>query len=93
ALAAGPELGHERRADTAAQVAVAGAVTAKAALLTGERVLALTDAEAVDRFWRNILALVDRHPAGPTMRAIGDHYLNSAHGGAPSASWPLRYGE
>ncbi|MFF8633393.1 acyl-CoA dehydrogenase [Streptomyces pilosus] len=93
ALAAGPELGHERRADTAAQVAVAGAVTAKAALLTGERVLALTDAEGVDRFWRNILALVDRHPAGPTMRAIGDHYLNSAHGGAPSASWPLRYGE
>ncbi|GGR07370.1 acyl-CoA dehydrogenase [Streptomyces pilosus] len=93
ALAAGQELGHERRADTAAQVAVAGAVTAKAALLTGERVLALTDAEGADRFWRNILALVDRHPAGPTMRAIGDHYLNSAHSGAPSASWPLLYGE
>ncbi|MFJ3982022.1 acyl-CoA dehydrogenase family protein [Streptomyces fungicidicus] len=92
ALAAGPALDHERRADTAAQVAVAGTVTAKAALLTGERVLALTDAEGVDRFWRNVLALVDRGPAGPTMRAIGDHYLNTARGGAPSAPWPVRYG-
>jgi hypothetical protein len=37
------------------------------------------------RFW-------DRGPAGPTMRAIGDHYLNTARGDAPSAPWPVRYG-
>jgi alkylation response protein AidB-like acyl-CoA dehydrogenase len=93
ALAAGRALDHERRADTAAQVAMAGAVTARAALLTGERVSALTDADGVDRFLRNILALVDRGPAGPAMRAIGDHYLNAVRGGVPSLSWPDHYGE
>ncbi|OKK05126.1 hypothetical protein [Streptomyces sp. CB02400] len=93
ALAAGRGLGHERRADTAAQVAMAGTVTARAALLTGERVPALTDADGADRFWRNVLALVDRGPAGPTMRAIGDHYLNTVRRGAPSPSWLSGDGE
>lgn len=86
ALAAGRKLDHERHADTAAQVTMAGAVTAKAALLTGERVLALTDADGIDRFWRNVLALWDRGTTGPTMRAIGDHYLNAERGGAPFPS-------
>ncbi|BFO17464.1 hypothetical protein SHKM778_38520 [Streptomyces sp. KM77-8] len=72
---------------------MAGAVTARAALLTGERVLALTDADGIDRFWRNVLALVDRGPAGPTMRAIGDHYLNTARGGASSLPWLSSNGE
>ncbi|MFD7705348.1 acyl-CoA dehydrogenase family protein [Streptomyces caelestis] len=93
ALAAGRGLDHERCADAAAQAAMAGAVTARAALLTGERVLALTDADGVDRFWRNILTLVDRGPAGPTMRAIGDHYLNAVGNGSPSPLWPAHYGE
>ncbi|MER7490259.1 acyl-CoA dehydrogenase family protein [Streptomyces sp. NPDC126497] len=93
ALAAGRGLDHERCAETAAQATMAGAVTTRAALLTGERVLALTDADGVDRFWRNVLALVDRGPAGPTMRAIGDHYLNTAGNGVPSPPWPDHYGE
>ncbi|MGW4027113.1 acyl-CoA dehydrogenase family protein [Streptomyces sp. NPDC005009] len=86
ALAAGRGLDHERRADTAAQVAMAGTVTDRAALLTGERVPALIDADGADRFWRNVLALVGRGPAGPTMRAIGDHYLNTVRRGASSSS-------
>ncbi|MFG2516098.1 acyl-CoA dehydrogenase family protein [Streptomyces sp. NPDC048584] len=93
ALAAGRGLRHEQRADTAAQVAMAGTVTARAALLTGERVLALTDADGIDRFWRNVLALVDRGPAGPTMRAIGDHYLNTVRLGASSLPRPGSDGE
>ncbi|MFI1417529.1 acyl-CoA dehydrogenase [Streptomyces sp. NPDC020731] len=93
ALAAGRALDHERRADTAAQVAMAGTVAARAALLTGERVRALTDADGVDRFLRNVLALVDLGPAGPVMRTIGDHYLNAVRGGVPSLSQPVRDGE
>ncbi|MFI8946635.1 acyl-CoA dehydrogenase family protein [Streptomyces sp. NPDC053750] len=84
-LRAGRALDAERRADTAALVAAAEAVTVRAALLTGEGVLELADADGLDRFWRNIRVLAGRGPAGPTLRAIGDHFLHGE--GALSARW------
>ncbi|MFI1287977.1 hypothetical protein ACH4VM_05695 [Streptomyces sp. NPDC020792] len=85
ALRAGRELDPERRADTAALVAAAETVAFRAALLVGERVLELAGAEGLDRFWRNIRVLAKRGSSGPTLRAIGDHFLNSVR--TPSAQW------
>ncbi|WP_225080048.1 MULTISPECIES: acyl-CoA dehydrogenase family protein [unclassified Streptomyces] len=85
ALRAGRELDPERHADTAALVAAAETVAFRAALLVGERVLELAGAEGLDRFWRNIRVLARRGSSGPTLRAIGDHFLNSVR--TPSAQW------
>ncbi|MEU6813128.1 acyl-CoA dehydrogenase family protein [Streptomyces sp. NPDC046831] len=85
ALRTGRELDAGQCAETAALVAAAEAVTVRAALRTGERVLDLAGAEGLDRFWRNIRTLAGRGPSDPALRAIGDHFLNS--GGEPSASW------
>ncbi|WP_431045646.1 acyl-CoA dehydrogenase [Streptomyces sp. P1-3] len=85
ALRVGRELDPEQREDSAALVAAAEAVTTKAALLTGERVVELTDAEGLDRFWRNVRVVVGRSPTARTLRAIGDHFLNSVR--IPSAPW------
>ncbi|MCQ4041869.1 acyl-CoA dehydrogenase family protein [Streptantibioticus rubrisoli] len=85
ALGAGRGLDHRQFTDTAAHVAAAEAVTVEAALLTGERVLELTDAEGLDRYWRNIRTLVGSSPSAPTLRSIGDHFLHAA--GSLSAPW------
>ncbi|MYR61862.1 acyl-CoA dehydrogenase, partial [Streptomyces sp. SID625] len=84
-LTAGPELDTERRADTAALVAAAEAVTARSALRAGEGVLELAGAEGLDRFWRNIRVLTGRGPAAPVLRSLGDHFLHGAR--ASSAPW------
>ncbi|MEU6285497.1 acyl-CoA dehydrogenase [Streptomyces sp. NPDC047028] len=84
-LRAGRALDAEQCADTAALVAVAEAVTVRAALVTGEGVLQIADADGIDRFWRNIRVLAGRGPAGPALRAIGDHFLYGE--GATSARW------
>ncbi|MER5631782.1 acyl-CoA dehydrogenase [Streptomyces nitrosporeus] len=84
-LRAGRAPDAEQLADTAALVAAAEAVTVKAALSIGERVLDITGAEGLDRFWRNIRVLADRGPAGPALRAIGDHFLHCD--AATSARW------
>lgn len=76
ALRAGPELDAGQRADVAALVAAAEAATFRTALLTGERVLELAEAEGLDRFWRNVRVLMGRALAAPTLRAIGDHFLH-----------------
>ncbi|MDF3298847.1 acyl-CoA dehydrogenase family protein [Streptomyces tropicalis] len=76
-LRAGHDLDAERCADTAALVAAAEAATVRAALLIGERVLELADGDGLDRFWRNVRTLSGRGSTGPTLRAIGDHFLNS----------------
>ncbi|MCQ4080838.1 acyl-CoA dehydrogenase [Streptomyces sp. RB6PN25] len=85
ALGAGCGLDHRQFADTAAHVATAEAVTVEAALLTGERVLELTDTEGLDRYWRNIRALVGPRPCAPTLRSIGDHFLHTT--GSLRAPW------
>jgi alkylation response protein AidB-like acyl-CoA dehydrogenase len=85
-MRAGRKLDHGQRADTAARVATAEAVTVEAALLTGERVLDLADADGLDRFWRNVRVLVGRSRSSSTVRAIGDHFLNSVRS-TPSAPW------
>ncbi|WP_345961955.1 acyl-CoA dehydrogenase [Streptomyces sp. BRB040] len=81
----GRALDARGRADTAALVAAAGAVTDRAALRAGEGILDLAEADGLDRFWRNIRVLTGHGPTGPALRAIGDHFLYG--GGASPARW------
>ncbi|MEV6328930.1 acyl-CoA dehydrogenase [Streptomyces sp. NPDC051909] len=76
ALSAGAELDPEEPAAVDALVAMAETVTTRAALHITTRVLELTDAPGLDRFWRNARTLTAHHPAAHRLRAIGDHYLN-----------------
>jgi alkylation response protein AidB-like acyl-CoA dehydrogenase len=75
ALGEGRRLDEERRTRTAVLVAAAEAVTVPAALRVGERVLALAEADGLDRFWRDLRTLAVPAPEGPGLRALGEHYL------------------
>ncbi|MGQ4513277.1 acyl-CoA dehydrogenase family protein [Streptomyces sp. DW26H14] len=81
-LRAGRGLDDEGRTRTAVLVAAAEAVTVPAALRTGEDILGLAEAEGLDRFWRDLRTLVVRAPAGPGLRALGEHYLSGDLGRA-----------
>ncbi|MEU6218900.1 acyl-CoA dehydrogenase [Streptomyces sp. NPDC047022] len=87
AVAAGRKLSPDQCADTTAHVAAAEAVTVREAPRVCERVLELSlpDAEGLDRFWRNVRALAGHRPAGPMLRAVGEHFLST--GRVPSAPW------
>ncbi|MFJ6797361.1 acyl-CoA dehydrogenase [Streptomyces sp. NPDC091268] len=75
ALDTGARLDADEPAGVAALVAAAETVASKAALHITARVLELSDAPGLDRFWRNARVLTAHRPVAHRLRSIGEHYL------------------